>query len=143
MTSFTTPTGPFTTDELRAYIETMMLFAIADGTVRKSELNMVQMTVVSYLENHPALKAMTRQQLIDLCFECANAIYDEGPSLRLKKVAEVLKTEQQRMFALSMAAAIASADGYIQTGERAGFTLLQRAFGLTAEQVRAALEAFD
>ncbi|MBK9123214.1 MAG: tellurite resistance TerB family protein [Chloroflexi bacterium] len=143
MTSFSKPTGPFTNDELRAYVETMMLFAIADGTVRKTELNMVQMTVVGYLENHPALKAMTRQQLMDLCFDCANAIYDEGPSVRLNKVAGILTTEQQRMFALSMAAAVASADGYIQTGERAGFALLQRAFGLTAEQVRAAIEAFD
>ncbi len=143
MTAFTKPTGPFTNDELRAYIETMMLFAVADGTVRKAELNMVQMTVVGYLESHPSLEGMTRQQLIDLCFECANAIYDEGPAVRLTKVAAILSTEQQRMFALSMAAAVAGADGYIQTGERAGFALLQRAFGLTAEQVRWAIEAFD
>ncbi len=143
MTAFTKPTGPFTNDELRAYIETMMLFAVADGTVRKAELNMVQMTVVGYLESHPSLKGMTRQQLIDLCFECANAIYDEGPAARLTKVAAILSTEQQRMFALSMAAAVAGADGYIQTGERAGFALLQRAFGLTVEQVRWAIEAFD
>lgn len=142
MSTLATPSGPFTNDELNAYIETMMLLAIADGTVKNSELNMIQMTVVSYLETHPNLSGMTRKQLTDLCFERANALYSDGLQERLKAIADVLKTSEQRMYAFGMAAAVATADGFIQTGERAGFTLLQRAFGLTDEQAQEAIKAF-
>ena len=84
------PPGPFGDNELNAYIETMMLFAVADGTVKNSELNMIQMAAVGYFERHPGLKGMKRQQLVDLCFERANAIYTEGPQARLKAIASVL-----------------------------------------------------
>ncbi len=143
MTELETPQGPFSDDELGAYIETMMLFAIADGTVKNSEINVIQMTVVSYLEHQPGVEGMTRQQLTDLCFERANGIYASGPQRRLQAIADILKTPEKRMFALGMAVAVATADGFIQTGERAGFTLLQRAFSLTDEQVRAAIRAFS
>lgn len=143
MTAFDLPAGPFTDEELKAYIETMMLFAVADGTVKNSELNIIQMAVVGYLENNKNLKNMTRQQLNDLCFERAGAIYAEGPQARLKAIADILQSNEQRMYALGMAVAVATADGFIQTGERAGFTLLQRAFGLTDEQVRTAISAFS
>ncbi|MBK8137428.1 MAG: tellurite resistance TerB family protein [Chloroflexi bacterium] len=142
MNPYTPPAGPFSDEELNAYIETMMLFAVADGTVKNSELNMIQMAVVGYLESHPALKDMKRQQLMDLCFERANAIYADGPHARLQSIAGVLKQTEQRMYALGMAVAVATADGVIQTGERAGFTLLQRAFELTDDQVRSAIKAF-
>jgi tellurite resistance protein len=143
MTENDNPSGAFTDDELGAYIETMMLFAVADGTVKNSELNMIQMAVVSYLERHPSLEGMTRQQLTDLCFERANGIYASGPQRRLQAIADILTTPEQRMYALGMAVAVATADGFIQTGERAGFTLLQRAFGLTDEQVRDAIKSFN
>jgi len=142
MNSLTMPSGPFSDEELSAYIETMMLFAIADGTVKNSELNMIQMAVVGYFESRPGLREMKRQQLIDLCFERANAIYADGPQTRLQAIALILKTPEQRMYALGMAVAVATADGFIQTGERAGFTLLQRAFALTDDQVRVAISSF-
>lgn len=141
--SFAVPPGPFSDEELSAYIETMMLFAVADGTVKNSELNMIQMAVVGYLENHPSLKQMSRQQLTDLCFERANAIYASGPHARLQAIATILTSTEQRMYALGMAVAVATADGFIQTGERAGFTLLQRAFDLTDDQVQSAISAFS
>lgn len=133
--------GAFDNDELGAYIETMMLFAIADGTVKNSELNAIQMSVVNYLERHPGLEGMSRQQLTDLCFERANGLYAVGPQRRLQTIADVLATPEQRMQALTMAVAVSMADGFIQTGERAGFSLLQRAFDLTDEQVRDAIGA--
>lgn len=143
MSVFTLPSGPFTDMELKAYIETMMLVAIADGTVRNSELNIIQMAVVGYLESNPDLKNMNRQQLMELCFDRANALYSEGIQPRLKAIASVLTTPEKRMYALGMAVAVAIADGFIQTGERAGFTLIQRVFELTDEQVQAAISAFS
>ena len=39
------PGGPVSDAELNAYIETMMLLAIADGMVKEVELHVVQMAV--------------------------------------------------------------------------------------------------
>ena len=38
MNPYTPPAGPFSDEELNAYIETMMLFAVADGTVKNLSL---------------------------------------------------------------------------------------------------------
>lgn len=135
--------GAFSDTELSAYVETMMLFAVADGTVKNSEMSMIRMAVVGYLESHPRAEGMTRGQLETLCFERANEIYAVGPQQRLKVIADILQTPEQRMYALGMAVAVSTADGFIQTGERAGFTLLQGAFELDDEQVRTAISAFS
>jgi tellurite resistance protein len=142
MVSWTQPQGPATDAEMTAYIETMMLLAIADGIVKTAELHVVQMAVVSYLESHPTLGDLTREQLVDLCFECAENIYAEGATKRLVQVAKVLPRLEQRMFALGMAVSVAAADQMIVQSEREGLRIIQRAFGLTDDQVQMVMNAF-
>ncbi len=138
------PTGhmPANEEELKAYIETMMLLAIADGTVKDAELHVIQMAVVSYLENHPALGSMTRKDLIDECFARAQQIYDDGPIVRLKYISELLGSHEKRMYALGMAVAVSTSDGVIHITERDALRMIQRAFGLSDDEVRKAIEAF-
>ena len=136
------PTGPISDGELNAYIETMMLLAIADGMVKEVELHVVQMAVVSYLENHPTIGAMTRQELIDLCYACAQKIYDEGAQYRLRLAAQALDSHEKRMYALGMAVAVSTSDGFIHPTERDALKLIQRAFNLTDDEVKKAVESF-
>jgi uncharacterized tellurite resistance protein B-like protein len=133
---------PMDNTELRAYIETMMLLAIADGTVKDSELHMIQMAVVSFLEQRPELGNMTRPALIDLCYACAQTIYDEGAPKRLSLAAQALPTHDKRMFALGMAVAVSTSDGFIHATERDALRMIQRAFDLTDQQVKQAIDAF-
>ncbi|MCU0466712.1 MAG: tellurite resistance TerB family protein [Anaerolineae bacterium] len=134
--------GPLTDEELYAYIETMMLLAIADGTVKDVELHVIQMAVVSYLENHPALGSMTRQELVDLCYNAAQRIYDEGAQRRLNEAARILDTSEKRMYALGMGVAVSTSDGVVHKTERDALRMIQVAFGLDEEQVKQAIDAF-
>ncbi len=136
------PGGPVSDAELHAYIETMMLLAIADGMVKEVELHVVQMAVVSYLENHPTLGGMTRKELTDLCYACAQKIYDEGAQYRLRLAAQALDTHEKRMYALGMAVAVSTSDGVIHPSERDALKMIQRAFELTDAEVKQAVESF-
>jgi tellurite resistance protein len=136
------PGGPVSDSELHAYIETMMLLAIADGMVKEVELHVVQMAVVSYLENHPTIGAMTRQDLVDLCYASAQKIYDEGAQTRLTVAAQVLDSHEKKMYALGMAVAVSTSDGVIHTSERDALKLIQKAFGLSDDEVRKAVASF-
>lgn len=136
------PGGPVTDAELHAYIETMMLLAIADGMVKEVELHVVQMAVVSYLENHPTIGSMTRQALIDLCYACAQKIYDEGAQSRLRAAAQALDSHEKKMYALGMAVAVSTSDGVIHATERDALKMIQRAFALSDDDVRKAVESF-
>lgn len=136
------PGGPVSDAELHAYIETMMLLAIADGMIKDVELHVIQMAVVSYLENHPTIGAMTRQQLIDLCYACAQKIYDEGANSRLIATANALDSHEKKMYALGMAVAVSTSDGVIHATEREALKMIQKAFGLSDDEVRQAVASF-
>lgn len=132
--------GLFTEEEkaalsrVDAVAETMFLVIAADEQVTDTELSALR----------GAIRGLTGDVLSDeivqiLLETYAHRLKNEGRDARLAHVNASMEDEGEKMNALSLAAAVALADGQVVQSESEVISLLQKAFELTDEQVRLVL----
>ncbi|MBH24608.1 MAG: hypothetical protein CMH57_09180 [Myxococcales bacterium] len=123
-------------DTTALFIESMLIMIAADGVVEDAEMEqfMRQLNARSEVEE---VGAEALEEHIRTAFD---AIKRDGIEERLSHIAGRLTDPEDRLAALSMAAAIAVEDGVVASAESEVVRMMQRAFGLDDGDVETALE---
>jgi len=109
-----------------AYIEVMLLMAMADGELQEEEATQLAFTVA----NRPEFGSLSERQLADAVSRATERIQQAPARQRLAELARALPTEQERFKATAFAYSILVADGIVAPGETRCLLDIQQAFGL-------------
>jgi tellurite resistance protein len=117
--------------EVRAYVETMLILAAADGDLGQKEAA----AIAAVMTNHPKMSSLTENDLKGLIDRCMQAIISDGIDQRIREIARMLPSMSQRVDAIKMALVVALVDGVLAPTEMAVLQRMGSVFGLTASQV--------
>lgn len=117
--------------EVRGYVECMLLLALADGELEEDELDSIFTTFAS----HPKMENMGWKELKAIAIRSLGAMERQGEEARIRAVASLLPTVEQRMEALELSLSVAMADGELEPPEAKILEKIQRVFGLSEQQV--------
>ncbi|MDX2078512.1 MAG: tellurite resistance TerB family protein [bacterium] len=130
--------GRGVTPEQKAYLEAMLILAMADGDLEDSEISDM---IVNCIQ-HPALSGLSDKAILNSLNDSYRKMQRQGNDKRISEMAHVLTTTQQRMDALGVALSVSMADGTIEPQELVLLKQMQRAFGLTDAQVQQAMDKY-
>jgi tellurite resistance protein len=117
--------------EVRAYLETMLILAAADGDLGQKEAA----AIAAIMTNHPKMQSLSENDLKGLIDRCLQAIISDGIDARIQEIARMLPSPAQRVDAIKMALVVALVDGTLEPNEMAVLQRMGSVFGLTASQV--------
>jgi tellurite resistance protein len=118
--------------EARAYIEIMLILAVADGGFAQEE--MLLLTQVA--KRHPRITGLGEAMIEQLVDSSLKDMVAQGAEARIRAIAELLPHQGQRIEALTMGLAMAAANGDLHPTELTILDKFQTVFGLSDNQVR-------
>lgn len=131
-------TGRNATPEQKAYLESMLILAMADGELEDSELDDMAVSCAC----HPKLSELGDRTIVAVLNDSYRKMLKHGTDKRLNEIANTLKTTEQRMDAIGVALSISMADGTIEPEELALLKQLQAAFGLSDTQIEQVMSQY-
>lgn len=123
--------GRGTKKDQQAYMEVMVMLALADGEIEDSEIDDIITTIVS----SGRMKGLTDRQLNTMFRQSIRDMGGQGMDTRLRAIAGKIPDREDRMEAMGMAISTSASDGEIEPQERAILEKMQRAFGLTDAEI--------
>jgi tellurite resistance protein len=117
--------------EARAYIETMLILATADGDFSRQEVE----SMTAILANHPRTKGLSESDFKQIVEACQRDMAAQHVDARIRAIAGMLPQQSQRIDAIKIALVIAIADGRFDPTELSLLDKFQLAFGLSEAQV--------
>lgn len=122
----------------KAYIEAMVILAMADGEVRDEEIHDMSLSC----SLHPALSPLGRA-VNTVMHEISQSLTPQIFGERIYSIAEILKTPEQRMDAIGLAVSVSASDGIIQPEELQVLKYMQTVFELSDEQIEQVIEKYQ
>jgi tellurite resistance protein len=123
--------GRQTEKDIQAYVDTMVILAMADGELEENEVQDLWGSIALT----PRLKGISDRQIIAVCNEAYKLLMREGVDARLRAIANALPEKSQRIDAMTMAISMSASDGTIEPEEMAILRKMQDAFGLSDDDI--------
>lgn len=117
--------------DIQAYMDVMMILAMADGELEDEE---VQDLIVS-IYSHPRMKGMSERQIVTTGEKSYQLLLREGVDARLRAASQALPEKVQRIDAMTMALSMSASDGTIEPEEMAVLRKIQTAFNLSDSEI--------
>jgi uncharacterized tellurite resistance protein B-like protein len=127
--------GP-TPQELRLFLEAMIIMMAADGQIDDQEMAQF----MAQVQTRDELRGLASDEVERHMRAASLAIKKEGVQARLQAIARGLPHPDQRMVAVSMALSIALGDRELARGEKQVLRLMQETFGLEDRQLDEAID---
>lgn len=132
-------TGRGATAEQKAYLEAMLILAMADGELEDEELDDMAVSCA----RHPKLSELGVRTIIAVLNESFRKMEKQGNDRRIQEMAKALQTTEQRMDAVGVALSIAMSDGTIEPEELVLLKQMQAVFRLTDEQIEEVMSQYQ
>jgi tellurite resistance protein len=117
--------------EARAYIETMLILATADGDFSRQEVE----SMMTILAHHPKTKGLSEYDFKQIIEACQQDMATQRVDARIQAIAAMLPQQAQRVEAIKIALVIAVSDGGFDPNELSILDKFQRAFGFSEAQI--------
>lgn len=117
--------------ENRGYVEAMIMMIAADGVIEDEE-------VQDFLRNvytRPRLAKVPQGEMVSMIRRSLQAIESEGVDTRIKAIARMLPTMDQKIEAMRMCLSICAADGDIAPDELDILKKMQAEFDVSEAQI--------
>ena len=126
------------TPEQKAYLEAMLILAMADGELEDEELDDMAISCA----RHPKLSDLGDRTIISVLNDCYRKMLNQGNDKRIHEMAKVLPSTQQRMDAIGLALSVSMSDGTIEPEELAILKQMQSIFGLSDTQIQQVMDQY-
>ena len=123
--------GDQETSEVRGYVEAMIMMIAADGVIEEDEIQ-------DFLRNvytRPKLSKVPQNEMVSMIKRSLAALEREGIDPRVKAIAQMLPTVEQKMEAFRMCLSICASDGDVAPEELEVLKKMQAEFDLSESQV--------
>lgn len=117
--------------EVRGYIEAMIMMIAADGVIEDDEVQDFLKNVYS----RPKLSKIPHNDMMSMIRRSLTAIENEGVDKRIKAIAQLLPSVEERMEAVRMCLSICASDGDVAPDELDILKKMQAEFGLSESQI--------
>jgi tellurite resistance protein len=134
---------PAASSVLDAMIETMVLMAMADGTLQDAELVKLIFLIHDFIRLNPQYGSLTAEQFQEKYSEIKRMISKYGSNQRIKTLAQRLQIYDLRATAVYFAIAISDADKHADLSENHLLNTLQEAFGFSQADIQSILQAYN
>jgi tellurite resistance protein len=131
--------GRGATPEQKAYLEAMLLLAMADGELEDEELDDMAISCA----RHPKLNELGDRTIISVLNDSYRKMINQGNDKRIHEIAKALPFTEQRMDAIGLALSISMSDGTIEPEEIAILKQMQAIFGLSDEQIQQVMSQYQ
>jgi tellurite resistance protein len=124
--------------EVRGYIESMLILAMADGELEDEEIDDIIVAIV----NHPKMSGLSGKEIDQIARRSLIAMEKQGLEDRISSVAKMLPSKELRLDAIRMSLSVSMADGELEPQEMALLQKMQQIFGLSDEQISAIVNEY-
>jgi tellurite resistance protein len=132
-------TGRGASPEQKAYLEAMLILAMADGELEDEEIDDMAVSCA----RHPKLSELGDRTIISVLNESYRKMLNQGNDRRIREMAKVLQSTEQRMDAVGVALSISMSDGTIEPEELAILKQMQSVFELSDEQIEQVMSQYQ
>lgn len=132
-------TGRGASPEQKAYLEAMLILAMADGELEDEELDDMAVSCA----RHHKLSELGDRTIISVLNESYRKMLHQGNDKRIEEIAKVLQTTEQRLDAIGVALSISMSDGTIEPEEMALLQRMQVVFGLSDAQIEKVMSQYQ
>jgi tellurite resistance protein len=124
--------------EDRALAEAGIMLSMADGMIEDEEID----DLVVSIFRHPKMQRLGERTIVRILNNAVRDVEKQGIDARIRWIASQLPNVSQRLDAIGIALSVSMSDGTIEAEEVAILQKMQRAFGLSDEQIEAIMQQY-
>ncbi len=124
--------------ELRSYLEAMVMLSMSGGDIEDSEVDAMVLSTIKL----PRMNGLTDRQLNQMFGSSIKDIQREGLDGRIRALAQKLPSTDQRLEAIGMALSVSMSNGNIEPQKKDILKKMQRAFGLSDQQIGTVIQRY-